>query len=69
VTSVSNGTDKAELSASDKKTAIDKFVSLLAPKGLAHTPKTLGSRSKNWAKIQAAAGTKPAAKKTASKKA
>ncbi len=68
VTSVSNGSDKMELSSADKKAKIDKFVSLLTPKGLAFTPKTLGSQSKNWAKIQAASGAKPAAAMKTAKK-
>lgn len=70
VTSVSNGSEKAELSSADKKTKIDQFVSLLTPKGLAFTPKTLGSQSKNWAKVVAAQGAgKSAAKKSTAKKA
>lgn len=60
VTSVSNGSEKAEISSAEKKAKIDKFVTLLTPKGLAFTPKTLGSKSKNWAKIS---GGKTAAKK------
>lgn len=45
VTLVDNGSGKkVNLSDADKKTKLDSFQSLLAPKGLAFTPKTLGSR-------------------------
>jgi large subunit ribosomal protein L21 len=57
VTGVSNGSgESATLSADDKKKKLSTFQSHLAPKGLAHTPKTLGSR-----KRLAAAGGKAAA--------
>lgn len=78
VTSVSNGAgETATLSDAEKKTKLSKFVSRLKAKGLASTPKTLGSR-KRLAATRAAGGAKaeapkaaaaaPKAKKTASKK-
>jgi len=71
VTSVTNGAgEKVELSAADKKDRLAKFISQLAPKGPAFSPKRLGSRKKLNAKIVAEnkAGTsKPAAKKSTAK--
>ena len=81
VLGVSNGAgEKLELSADQKKTSLSAFTSHLKPKGLAFSPKRLGSRKKLNAKIVAenkAAGGSPkadapkkaAAKKTPAKKA
>lgn len=80
VTSVANGAGgTAELSSADKQARLSKFITLLKPKGLPRTPKTLGSRSKMRAKLAASStsgGTanapakakKPAAKKATSAK-
>jgi large subunit ribosomal protein L21 len=47
VTGLTNGAgETASLSAEEKKTKLAKFVTDLAPKGLAMTPKTLGSRKR-----------------------
>jgi large subunit ribosomal protein L21 len=60
VTGVDTGAgEKAALSADDKKAALGKFQSHLAPKGLAQTPKTLGSR-KRMAAARAAGATSAA---------
>jgi large subunit ribosomal protein L21 len=77
VTAVDNGAgEKAALSDEDKKTTLAKFQSHLAPKGEAHTPKTLGSRKRLAAAklaggaTEAKATSKPAAapKKAPAKK-
>lgn len=76
VTSVANGAgETATLSASDKEAKLGKFYTQLKPKGLASTPKTLGSRvrMKNAAREASKAGTatktsKAAAPKAATKK-
>lgn len=74
ITSVVNGAGgSAELSSADKQAKLAKFVTLLKPKGLPRTPKTLGSRAKmraSWA--PASGGTPkaaPSAKKSPAKKA
>lgn len=55
VTAVDSGAgEKATLSDSDKKVTLGKFHTQLKPKGLASTPKTLGSR-KRLAQARAAA--------------
>jgi hypothetical protein len=60
VTSVSNGSGEAlALSDADKKVKLDGFHTGLKPKGLASTPKTLGSR----VRMAAAAKAKRAADK------
>ena len=60
VTSVDNGSgDKVTLSDADKKAKLAKFQSHLKPRGLAHTPKTLGSR-KRLAAAKKATSTKSA---------
>jgi large subunit ribosomal protein L21 len=81
VTALSNGASlKTEMSDADKKAKLAKFFTNLKPKGLAHTPKTLGSRKKMKTAAAAAGKTKSAGKtakaaapkaasKTASKKA
>jgi hypothetical protein len=47
VTAVTSGAgDQLELSAEEKKTRLSKFQAHLKPKGLAHTPPTLGSRKR-----------------------
>lgn len=75
ITGVTNGAgEKLELSASEKKDSASKFISHLKPKGLAFSPKVLGSRKKLGAKIMAenaakAAGGAVPAKKTTAKKA
>jgi large subunit ribosomal protein L21 len=67
ITSVDNGAgEKATLSAEDKKAKLAKFQSHLAPKGLAQTPKTLGSRKRM--KQAAAAGKSAAPAEGAPKK-
>ncbi len=78
ITAVANGAgETANLSDADKKAKLSKFQSHLKEKGLAHTPKTLGSRKRlAAAKSAASAGgtaaapkaKKAAAPKTASKK-
>lgn len=82
ITSVSNGAgESAKLSDEDKKKKLSTFHTHLTPKGLAFTPKTLGSRVRaKKAKLAggttaaaekaapAKAAAKPAAKKTAAKK-
>ena len=79
VTSVDSGAgEKLALSDTDKKAKLSKFHTQLAPKGLAHTPKTLGSRkrliaerhaaSKAGAGTPAASKAKAPAKKAAAKK-
>lgn len=80
VTGIQNGSgESATLSAEDKKTTLAKFQSHLKPKGLASTPKTLGSRkrlaaakaagSKGGAAAEATKTAKaPAAKKAPAKK-
>jgi large subunit ribosomal protein L21 len=66
VTGLTNGGSlKAEMSAADKKAKLAQFFTNLKPKGLARTPKTLGSRKKMKA-ASAAAGAK---KKAPAKKA
>ena len=69
---VTNGSgEKLELSASEKKDRMAKFITHLKPKGPAFSPKRLGSRKKLNAKIVAEnkAGTpKPASAKSAAKK-
>lgn len=73
ITGVTNGAgEKLELSASEKKESSAKFISHLKPKGLAFSPKVLGSRKKLGAKIMAenaakAGGAVPAKKTTAKK--
>lgn len=62
VTEVTNGAgETATLSASDKKARLDGFYTQLKPKGLASTPKTLGSRKRLAAAAKTAAPTKAAA--------
>lgn len=83
VTQVDNGSgDQATLEESAKKERLSKFQSHLKPKGLAFTPKTLGSRKRlaaaraaNRTPAKAAAGSKESApsapatrKKTLTKK-
>lgn len=72
VTAVDNGAgEKAQLDSSAKKEVLTKFQSHLAPKGLASTPKTLGSRKRMAA--ARATGAQPksaaAAEKTSAPKA
>ena len=74
ITGLSNGAgESATLSAADKTAKLSKFTSNLKAKGLAQTPKTLGSR-KRLAQAKAAApkaeeaAAKPAAKKKAAPK-
>ncbi len=55
VTQLTDGSKKAEISAADKKVKLAKFFTGLKPKGLAQTPKTLGSR-KRLANAKKAAG-------------
>ena len=56
VTALDNGAgEKLDLSDSDKKTTLNKFRTDLAPKGLAMTPKTLGSRKRLAAAARSAA--------------
>lgn len=56
ITSVDNGSgEKLALDAEAKKAKLAKFQSHLKPRGLGHTPKTLGSRKKLAAKKAAAA--------------
>ncbi len=72
ITGLSHGSDKVTLSDADRNTTMSKFQSHLKPKGLGHTPKTLGSRKKLAAKALAAhkaGGTTSTAKKTTAKKA
>lgn len=73
VTSVANGAGgNAELSSADKQAKLAKFVTLLKPKGLPRTPKTLGSRAKMRAKLAAGSpsgGTANAPAKKPAKKA
>jgi large subunit ribosomal protein L21 len=64
--------EKLALSAEDKKSKLASFQSHLAPKGLAMTPKTLGSRKRmladhNTAHAAGGTPTKAAAPKTAKK--
>lgn len=66
VVGLTDGTKKAEITAADKKVKMAKFFSNLKPKGLAFTPKTLGSGKKRTAAKKAAS---IATKKTGSKKA
>ncbi len=79
VTSLGNGAGESlKLADDQKKTILSKFYTQLSPRGLAHTPKTLGSR-KRMAAEKAAGGkstekkatpkaaAKPAAKKTTAK--
>jgi large subunit ribosomal protein L21 len=71
ITSLDAG-EKLALSAEDKKAKLASFQSHLAPKGLAMTPKTLGSRKRMLADhntAHAAGGTTKAAKKVPTKKA
>lgn len=71
VTSVDNGAGaKNTLNDGDKKTRMSKFQSHLKAKGLAHTPKTLGSRKRLAAAKAAGKTAAPAAaeKKTVAKK-
>ncbi|MEN9722326.1 MAG: ribosomal protein [Pseudomonadota bacterium] len=64
ITGVSNGAgETATLSDSDKKAKLAKFTNPLKAKGLAKTPKTLGSRKR----LSAAVKTKAAAPKAAAK--
>lgn len=73
VTGVTNGSDKAELSSTEKKEKLAKFISHLAPKGPAFSPKRLGSKKKLGAKIlaevKAGTGSTTTKKKTTAKKA
>lgn len=79
VTGIDNGSgEKVALDAETKKAKMSKFQSHLKAKGLASTPKTLGSRKKLAAKKAAAPAAEaaataekkaPAKKKTATKKA
>jgi large subunit ribosomal protein L21 len=69
ITSVDAG-EKLALSAEDKKAKLASFQSHLAPKGLAMTPKTLGSRKRMLADhnaAHAAGGTTKAPAKAAKK--
>jgi large subunit ribosomal protein L21 len=60
VTGVANGAgETVNLSDTDKKATLGKFQSHLKDKGLAFTPKTLGSRKRLAAAAQVAAGHKP----------
>ena len=69
ITSLDNGAgDKAALSAADKKSKLDSFISHLKPKGLAMTPKTLGSRKRLAQKAKAAKAEGGEAPKAAAKK-
>lgn len=73
ITGLDNGAgEKVSLDAEAKKTKLAKFQSHLTPKGLAHTPKTLGSRKRLAAAKKAApkaeAAAAPAAKAKATKK-
>jgi len=70
ITQVSNGAgESASLSETDKSAKLAKFINPLKAKGLAHTPKTVGSRKRLSAAVKAkAAAPKAAAKKSASKK-
>jgi len=53
VTAVNSGAgDQLALSAEEKKTKLSQFQSHLKPKGLAATPRTLGSRKRNAAKAK-----------------
>jgi large subunit ribosomal protein L21 len=64
VTGVDNGTgEKLALSDADKKAKLSKFHTQLKPKGLASTPKTLGSRKRMAEARSAVAMTKKAAAK------
>ena len=57
ITGVDNGAgEKAGLAANDRTAKLDKFQSHLAPRGLAMTPKTLGSRKRMAAAALAASG-------------
>jgi large subunit ribosomal protein L21 len=73
VTSLANGAQTAEMSASDKKAKMAKFFTTLKPKGSAFSPKILGSRVKLTAAKKAASiaakksGTKTPKAATASK--
>ncbi len=61
ITSLDNGSgEKAALSASDKKTELEKFVTSLTPKGLAFSPKRLVSRKRTAAAASAAKTAKKA---------
>lgn len=71
ITSIDNGSgEKVTLDATAKKARLSKFQSHLKPKGLAMTPKTLGSRKRLAAQAKEAgktAAAAPAAKKTTKK--
>lgn len=65
ITQVSNGAgETATLSDADKSAKLAKFINPLKVKGLAHTPKTVGSRKRLSAAVKAKAA---APKKTAAK--
>lgn len=64
VTAVDTGAgDSAKLTAEEKKATLSKFHTNLTPKGLAHTPKTLGSRKRMAAARAAEAKAAPKAAK------
>lgn len=70
ITGVNNGgTETSTLSSADKAARLAKFQSHLAPKGEAHTPKTLGSRKRLAAAAQAAPKAAKAAPAAKAKKA
>ncbi len=69
VTGVAEGSKKTEISAADKKVKLAKFFTGLKPKGLAYTPKTLGSRVRMANAKKAAGGKTAAAPKATAKKA
>jgi hypothetical protein len=65
ITQVSNGAgESAALSDADKSAKLAKFVNPLKAKGLAHTPKTVGSRKRLSAAVKAKAAAPKAATKT-----
>jgi hypothetical protein len=71
ITSVANGAgEAASLADADKAAKLAKFSSPLKAKGLAHTPKTVGSRKRLSAAVKqtkSAATTKAGAKTTSKK--
>lgn len=70
VTELNVGSQKTAISDAEKKVKLAKFFTLLKPKGLGHTPKTLGSRKRMAAAKKLAAPSKATAKAaTKSKKA
>ncbi|MDR3606853.1 MAG: 50S ribosomal protein L21 [Oligoflexia bacterium] len=68
ITEVNNGAgEKLSLDAAAKKERLAKFITNLKPRGLASTPKTLGSRKRLAAAAKATAAAAPAAKTKAKK--